>query len=251
MRRPCTILLTATVRPAAFDVGTHVRRDVATRIADYIAGLRFWDCIDDNRVQAIVFCDNSGEDLTPLREVARDLRRPTEILTFKDAPAPPKMHYGYGELGIIDYALRHSRRLASGDFFLKSTGRLTFPQISSLLDALPDNISGAVDHRRSYRHEGGPRTRARTQLMVFSPALYAETLFERRDEMRGLCTHIEEFIAYKFETTRFNPPFFRRFPVECPASGVGGNGQNFDTWKGICKSFARKIARRFFPHLWL
>lgn len=251
MQTPCTVLLTATVRPANFAISTPGRTDVATRTADYIAALRFWGSLPDERIEAIVFCDNSGEDITPIIEAARGLQKPVEVLGFKDAPPPSNVHYGYGELGIIDHALRNSARLKRAGFILKCTGRLKFPRISTLLDALPDRMSGAIDHRRRYRDEAGPPTRARTQLMMFSPSLYADTLFERRGEMCGSCSHIEEYLAHKFEQARFTPPLLRRFPVECPPSGVGGNGNNYDSLREKCKSTARAMARRWLPNLWL
>lgn len=251
MHRSCTVLLTATLLPSQYDFGTVVRADLSTRTQDYIAALKFWDSLPDNRIEAIVFCDNSGEDLSAIRDAMRCLRKPAELLGFRDHLPPPDLHYGYGELGIIDYAVQNSHILSRSPFFIKSTGRLRFPRITALLDALPDACSGVADHRRRYRREAGPPTRTRTQLMLFTPDCYAATLFDRRDEMRGRFSHIEEFLAHELQHVVLNQPFLRRFPVECPPSGVGGNGHDYDCLTEQCKAVVRGMARRWLPHVWL
>ncbi|NDE18508.1 hypothetical protein EBZ80_26740, partial [bacterium] len=201
--------------------------------------------------ESVVFCENSSADLSPLVRAAEACPRPVEFLTFQDAPTPPHVHYGFGELGIVDHAVESSRSLKASGYFLKGTGRLVFPGIKRLLDALPDDLLGAVDHRWRYRGESDPPTRARTQLMLFDTDFYRSHLLGCRREMPGFCTHIEVLLAHKLAAGRYDRPFVRRFPVECSPSGVGGHGKQYDSLAERTKSRIRGFARRWLPGLWI
>lgn len=248
MKTGCVVLMTATIQPTAYKIS---RRDAGIRLCDYRNALLFWGTHPDTRIRAIVFCDNSGADLAELREVARRCPRPVEFLSFTDESPPPCVHYGYGELGIIDYAFRNSSIMRALPCFLKSTGRLKFPAVSALLDSIDDGLAAVIDHRRKYSHESGCRVRARTQLMFFSTSFYGNTLLGRRTEMVGRYSHIEEYIAATLLENTRGATVLRRFPVECPPSGISGSGYNYDSISSQFKNALRAAARRVAPALWL
>lgn len=244
------LLLTATIDPGIY--GTQSKRsNPLERLADYEAALGFWGNLDDSRVGSVVFCENSGWDLRCFGALADRARIPIELLSLDHNDRPAGMHYGYSELGLIDHALARSALLQTHPYFIKVTGRLTFPSISRLLDSLPIRFDAVVDHRRRYRHEWGVDTRARTQLMVFRSDFYRRHLLGTREEMIGNCTYIEEFLAQKLAARAGDGVVVRRFPVECAPRGIGGNGTRFDTFPALCKNVSRGIARRLMPTLWL
>jgi hypothetical protein len=55
----------------------------------------------------------------------------------------------------------------------------------------------AIDCRRAYARESGPRLRARTQLMMFENASYQAELARHQNEMIGRSTHIEDYLGEK------------------------------------------------------
>jgi len=251
MRNRCSVLLTATVHTNRSYVGTFLRNDPDVRLHEYANALRFWASLPDDRIESVVICENSSADLSPLVEATREIPRPIEFLSFQDSPAPQNVHYGFGELGIIDHAVEHSRILKRSHYFLKATGRLVFPRITRLLDTLPDDLLGAVDHRWRYRREGDPPIRARTQLMLFETDFYRSHLLGCRSEMPGFCTHIEELLAHRLVAHSYERPFVLRFPVECLPSGVGGHGKKYDSFPERTKSLIRGFTRRWLPSVWI
>lgn len=116
-----TLLLTATVQPQ--DVIFCDRRDVETRLRDYLFAFRFW--LGERHVQRIVLVENSGYDLSPFRRLAQRHapRKQVELLGFTQPPFDAQLGKSYGEARIIQHALEHSRLLSPGDFVIKGTGR--------------------------------------------------------------------------------------------------------------------------------
>lgn len=242
--------MTATVDPGAY-ADAVVRNDPAQRRQDYLRAIRFWARYPDPRIVGIVCCDNSGADTRDFH-VADDATpdRPIEILSFSGNERPAGMHYGYAELGTLDYVLAHSTVLPRARHVVKITGRLIFPRLTSLLDRQDPNLMMAADCRRAYARESGPRLRVRTQLMIFETAFYRRELAGRRDEMIGRSTHIEEYLAEKAEAWRQRPGVTLRWAVECPPEGIGGDGRSFDSWRVRVRTAARAVLRRVLPSLW-
>lgn len=250
MNHRYAVLLTATIDPGPYADQVR-RRDPAVRLNDYAQSLRNWTTAGGPQIGSLVLCDNSGYDPTALAQLAATLPLPVEVLSFNGNKKPSGTHYGYSELGIIDYAIAHSQILRDSRYFIKATGRLQFPNLPKLLQRLDVEFDAAVDHRRRYRNETGPSTRARTQLMLFNTAFYRAELLNSRIEMLGVCSHIEEFLAAKLSASRRPDRIIRRFPIECPPSGIGGNGGSYDNLSVRTKNLARALARRCLPQVWL
>lgn len=217
------VLMTATLNPGEYG-NQSSRASVQDREADYGSALDFWLSLGDPRVTGICFCENSGADLTSLKKVAEKYLMSVEFLSFYGNEKPRGVHYGYSELGLIDYAIKNSNSIRSSRYFIKATGRLKFPIICDLLDRLDVEFDYAIDHRRKYLREVGHRTRARTQLMLFNTKFYKNNLLSTRDEMLGKgVSHIEEFIPIKIEQLKSQTKEVvgvNRFPVECYVEGI-------------------------------
>jgi hypothetical protein len=121
-RAGVTLLLTATV-----DVGRTplvARANPSTRLEDYRVALRKWAL--DESVGSIVFCENSGCDLSGLQDVAARAsggRKRIEFLSFDDRAVENERGKGWGEMRILDHILTRSRLARDNDKFLKVTGR--------------------------------------------------------------------------------------------------------------------------------
>lgn len=180
--------------------------------------------------------------------------RAFELLSFSGNTRPPGLHYGYDELGAIDYACEHSVLLRKCRHFIKVSGRFLFPRITKLIDTLEDDLRVAIDCRRAYREESGVRLRARTQLIVFEREFYRQFLLGAREEMLGNCSHIEEFLAQKLQ------PLYRermsgiylRWEVECPTFGYdAASNKKHSSGQEKLKNIVRSACRRIMPAIWL
>lgn len=254
---PLVVLLTATLAPR----GASTAR-IEERRRQYEQALDFWLRYPDPRITGLVYCDNSTPELDWVRNLAERIGggRMFETLYCPDNDMPNGVHYGYAELGIVDHCLRESVLLGQSKYFAKVTGRFKFPRFSRLLDALPPHPDACIDYRRAYGRENKTwsKFRARTQLMLFRTEFYRRRIQDRRGLMVAACTggrgisHIEEFlpgILAPGEEDGSGVVF--RWPVECRPSGVGGNGENFDSARRRMKSFAFAVCRRFMPWYWI
>ncbi|CAN2534677.1 hypothetical+protein [Methylocapsa aurea] len=256
MTQPTVIVMTATVDPGDYAADI-ARRDLEVRKADYRNALQFYLGLEDPRICGVVFCENSGADLSFLRAetLRRGAERPLELIGFCGNRRPSGLHYGYSELGVIDHACRHSRLLGSGDRFFKATGRLTFERISALMDRLPDDCRFGADFRRAYSKEGGAPMRARTELMFFHKAFYLEHFFERRDRMIDSPVLFEEFVPQVILPIRGRAEtgaLALRWPIECGATGYAArDNSDYNSGAIRTKRRIRAFARRAAPWLWI
>lgn len=128
-----SLLLTATIDPRnCFYVK---RSDPRVRLDDYKSALRRW--LGDTRIEKIIFCENSGFDLSELDTIATTENRHGKAIALLSYTAEEQGHRGkgYGEMGIIKFALSNST-LADRDMILKVTGRYYITNISNILSSI-------------------------------------------------------------------------------------------------------------------
>jgi hypothetical protein len=247
--------MTATVDPGEYS-GQISRNDIGLRTRDYLEAIKFWAAHPDPRIQGVVFCENSGADLHSFERAGAGFSstREFEVLSFHGNTRPPNVHYGYAELGTIDYACHNSTLLKKSRHFVKVTGRYVFPRIAPLIDSLDEDLLVALDCRRAYRGEGGVRLRARTQLMVFEREFYTGVLQGTREQMLGNCPSIEEFLAQKLLPLYRDgtPGIYLRWKVECPTFGYAAarNEKHAGPWQRL-KNALRSTCRWIVPAIWL
>jgi hypothetical protein len=103
------------------------RSDPGVRTQDYLRGFRSWltpECKAD-----IVFCENSGADLTDFRNAAARFGRADYVcfLSFSGNGGAERFGKGYGEIEILVECLgrlrRYSRRERFGSLAVASQGR--------------------------------------------------------------------------------------------------------------------------------
>jgi len=238
------LVLTATVTPSA---GVQVQRnDPVTRREDYKRGFRFWLKNADPRINRVLFLENSGEDLTYLRKIVEEENSFAKAVEFISTPCvavPAGLHYGWGELKMLDYGLSQSRLVKETSHLIKATGRFTFPNISKLLDRTPADCDVMVDCRipaSSYRkglnlipallkRQGAGLT---TQLTIFSHRFYQTHILGLVDTMKpfGYPAMMEPLIYDEVTKMEHSDGVYLRFPVNCDPSGVGASlGDVYDS----------------------
>ena len=95
-------------------------QDVEERREQYIEAIKFY--IENTKFR-IVFCDNSGEDMSKLSQIGGSNR--VELLSFCGNDYDKTFGKGYGEFNIIRYAFNNSRFIKESSSTIKVTGRLT------------------------------------------------------------------------------------------------------------------------------
>ena len=97
----------------------------------------------------ILFVENSGVDIS--KEFNFNNNR-IEILTFYGNVFERHLGKGFGEMEIIEYALKRSKKIKHSDFIFKITGRYKILNINSLINQyyqLKPQIQVLVDLRKS------------------------------------------------------------------------------------------------------
>jgi hypothetical protein len=136
-----TLILTATVAPPSGVPGL-VRTDPELRLRDYLESLAFYLNLPTRRVGRIVFAENSGSDLTPLRDLARRQQgdKQVEFVGFAGLDHPASYGRGYGEFKLLDHVLAQSELIAAlppMSVLWKGTGRYRLINLPQLIATAP------------------------------------------------------------------------------------------------------------------
>lgn len=111
------LLLTACFNPGGMKFT--VLQDKEERKQQYIKAVKYY--LDNTRYR-IVFCENSGEDLTDLTETVAN--HSLEILSFQGNDYDKSLGKGFGEFEIVRYAFQNSKFIKDATTIVKITGRL-------------------------------------------------------------------------------------------------------------------------------
>ena len=98
------------------------RKDPKARLHDYKRALRHW--LGCPEVRSAVVVENSGSDLSELREIAGEATgKNVEFLSFEAPEFDGSLGKGYGEMICLQHAVNHAELLARSPQFVKATGR--------------------------------------------------------------------------------------------------------------------------------
>lgn len=249
------IVMTACIDPSSGPARV-ARSDPKVRLVDYLSALRFWFKLGEPRLRHLLFIDNSGYPLDEVQRVV-DREKPAEmkveLVSMNTNNYPPHVHYGYSELKMLDTGLERSALAKATRYWMKVTGRLTFPLVGRLLDRLPRNYHFAVDLRNGIPVFSPPQHWVHTRLAIFSKAFYVS-------EMRGVCercltlppnTPIETMLYDLFMRHRGEKGAILRLPVHVPPHGHSAF-QDF-SYQGMTRTavdWVRHGARVFLPAWW-
>ena len=130
------ILLTSCVNPNGMPFTA--LSDINVRKQQYLDALRFYV---NNTPLPIVYVDNSNVDIKEYNVISNIVDDRLELLSF-DGNHNKEHGKGYGELEIIDYAIKHSNIINSNKnvSIIKITGRLVIVNIMTILNQLKYNI---------------------------------------------------------------------------------------------------------------
>ena len=230
------VVLTATITPS--QGAKVIRNDPKVRREDYANGLRFWLSHPDQRLNRILFLENSREDLSYFQHIVaaeNAYGKEVEFVSTDPAVIPKGISFGWGELRMLDEGLERSQLARESSQIIKATGRLRFPDIVRLLDRTPPDCEAMIEcriataaFRKGLTLIPALITRkeayASTQLLIVSRAFYEERI-------RGLYkTMTPEPWNETFESTLYKQlraaekdrRICFRFPVNCEPAGISG-----------------------------
>lgn len=124
-----TLLLTGCINPQG--MAYTALQDSQTRFLHYQNALNWYL---ENALFKIVFVENSNFDISPYFEDAIK-RGKLEVLTFDGNNYDVSLGKGFGEAGIIKFALEHSAFLIESDVIIKVSGRYICKNINKFLKA--------------------------------------------------------------------------------------------------------------------
>ena len=124
------ILLTSCVNPNGMPFTA--LSDINVRKQQYLDALRFYV---NNTPLPIVYVDNSNVDIKEYNVISNIVDDRLELLSF-DGNHDKEHGKGYGELEIIDYAIKHSNIINSNKnvSIIKITGRLVIVNIMTIIN---------------------------------------------------------------------------------------------------------------------
>jgi hypothetical protein len=242
------LILTATITPAEGVV--IARSDPKQRFADYALALSYWLSYPHAKTGRILFLENSGADLEPLKKLASEqnsLGKQVEFLSIHSCAIPDGVSYGFAEMEMLDAGISQSKLASRSTRLIKLTGRLTFPGLGRLLDWVPDDLQIAADCRIR-----GATMFASSQLIIVSKEFYEAHLRGVCYELTAESPYIEELLFDKLIKFRRKEGVILRWPFNVDPVGVTGHtNRAYRSPSRVLAAAARGIVRKFAPTWWV
>jgi hypothetical protein len=245
------LLLTATITPLQ-GINNLSYTDPARRLRDYELALEYYLRIR-RAGERIVFCENSGSDLSTLEDIARRMNagHAIEFLSFEGNDFPPTYGRGYGEFKMVEHAMTASRTIQStrdDDVIWKITGRYIVENLHAIIDTRPKN-SALYCNYRDHPKKGWMDL----YLMAWTRASYRQYLsqvyMKLIDDPDGRPVTAEHLMREHLTETRFAGPYrFRKTPKLIGIRGADGAGYHL---RGRGKYLLRNVMSIVAPWLWM
>ena len=203
------ILLTSCVNPNGMPFTA--LSDINVRKQQYLDALRFYV---NNTPLPIVYVDNSNVDIKEYNVISNIVDDRLELLSF-DGNHDKEHGKGYGELEIIDYAIKHSNIINSNKnvSIIKITGRLVIVNIMTILNQLKYNILPSSNSVICSMNSDFSMADSR---LLIAPVNFYISLIEKRvniNDSEGvylehvLCSLIKKQNLYAFHTFFSEPQY--------------------------------------------
>lgn len=236
-----TCLLTATIQVKE-NLALTARKNTNLRLNDYKQALTRWLAHPD--VHSLVLVENSGFDLSALREIAdRTTGKDVEFLSFTAPAFDGSLGKGYGEMLCLEHALEHSRLLARSSQVVKVTGRYSLRNATEFLhfayrcrevDVICDMLQNL--------------TWADSRVFAASPDFLRTYLFPLREELNdSLASNFEHVLARAVHSCMAHRGVWIKPPFPFEIEGVSGS-QDRDWKMGLKDRLALRLRYRLFTH---
>jgi len=244
------LLMTATITPPSTAVRLS-RTDPQARRQDYAEALNFYiERLEAGVLEGIVFVDNSNSSVAQFeaRTSSSSHREKIEFISFYGLDYPPEHGRGYGEMRLVDHAMKNSRLIgaAGADAVIwKVTGRYIIKNIEKLLES--------TDGSEMYCHcRNHPMRWADMYFMGWTIGAYPKILANSAESIKESPAGVSSEIKFRDLVDAKAKAFKvrRRFPVAPEIVGVKGwDSQKYQDKK--IKSLMRAVLARIAPWVWV
>lgn len=244
--------MTACIQVKQDGLRTSFRADTAVRLNDYITAFKYWLSYKEEKITTIIFVENSGYDLSILKEIALNVNiynRSVEFIQFEPTTRPAGLHYGYAELEIIDRTFELSKAIEHTQFIIKVTGRLYFPQLNKLIKTVQPENKVIIDFK-DYHFFKIHHHYAITTLIIIQNDFYRKNLLNAKKYMvKGHTDHFETLYFNILKPLALNDNnVITRFPFNVDPVGVGGHSNvDYNSFSKNIQSFIRQVCRIILP----
>lgn len=249
-----TVLLTATVDIKGMPAVS--APDPRQREADYAACLRY-NLTAHPRFRRLVFAENSGWPLDRLREEAQSVARGQriEFLSLPGNDFPRHLGKSYGEMLLIERAMKASALVRRARYVAKLTGRNFCLNLTRVLESMPRPVDFYCDLRdhNFYGWMGSQSCghHAESRVYLFTPAFFRECLDGKSallDDSKGYM--IENLLYDVAKDPRNARRVIRRFLIEPEFRGTAGHrNKDYGSPREVLKRRVRGMTRRLAPWL--
>jgi hypothetical protein len=248
---PQIFLLTATIAPLpGINNLTHV--DPVKRLRDYEIALEYYLRLRRPNDQ-FVFCENSGSDLSTLKQIADRMRASNsiEFLGFRGNDFPPTYGRGYGEFKMIDHAMSVSEKIGSASPLTpiwKITGRYIVENLLDIVDSRPFDASLYCNYR-DYPKKGWMDLYLMSWTREFYQKNLAGVYLKLIDDPDGRPVTAEHLMREHLDEIGFSGPFrFKKTPKLTGTRGSDGGGYHNS---GRKKYIIRRAMLSLAPWIWV
>jgi hypothetical protein len=224
------LLLTATIDPGGTPMVA--RSDPRLRLRDYENAL--WTWLSSGVVHKIVLFENSGYDITPLKDIARRFpEHEVEFHSFFGNQDGPLRGKGYAELSGIARTLEQSDLIKEDCLIVKCTGRLTVRNARRLLETVSKCEFDIMCMLHDYL------TYAESRLFIATRAFISNYLVAQQQHINDMDNVVfENALAYAAASAIADRKKWRPFPIFPIIEGRSGT-----TGNSITDSAGRRLVR--------
>ena len=245
------LVMTATITPKP-DVRSLGRKDPALRRRDYEDAFQFYGNLVGKCLDRIVFVENSLSDLSSIEQIADRLgiADKVEFVSFAGLDYPQLYGRGYGELFLLDHAMRESQTIKEfGDTAIiwKITGRYIVSNMTQLIARRPK----AFDFYCNMRNL--PKRVVDMYLMAWTPRGYQDYLQGRCSiyEVSAAAALPEKALREELDRAPRRSKFVSRFRIVPRVSGIRGLDNKGYSTDNLWKFYIRAAVHRACPPLWI
>jgi hypothetical protein len=151
------LILTGTINPGNMILTNRNNPDV--RKEDYKKSLDSWISFNkDGYFNKIIFCENSGVNLSELKNVVHNYSNNNDVVFFQwdDNSKWASFGKGYGEAKMLEHLIKEANDIISEhDYVIKVTGRIFVPNLKEVLNINNINDSDIICYPKKENPEKG------------------------------------------------------------------------------------------------
>jgi len=221
------------------------RNDPSVRLQDYMSALEAW--LSSGAAPRVVFCENSGHDLGPLKRVAGSrTAREIEFLSFFGNQRGVTKGKGHSELRLLEHAIRESELIAKSDVVVKCTGRLTVRNGIAVLRAIAASEFDVMCSLKQHL------AFADSRLFAATPSFIERYLLARVDMIDDTAgVYFEHALACAIASAVADRKQWRPFPIFPRIEGISatdGIPMTNSALKGAAKALYHRVRNFVYEH---